>query len=76
MASSVRKAGYSAASRISAIANATPTSSGVWTPRYIRENGTSRMTARQTQRTHLRRVMTAAAPKVLTAFCVWPDGKE
>ena len=28
------------------------------------------------RRTQRRFVMTAAAPKVLTAFCVWPDGKE
>lgn len=53
-----------------------PTSSGVWTPRYMREKGTSTAMTMQTMRTHLRRVNWAMPPKVPTAFWVWPLGKE
>ena len=58
------------------MASATPTSSGVWTPRYIRLKQISTITARHAHRSHGLLVYRAVPPNSVTAFCVWPLGNE
>ena len=68
--------GYRVSTITPATAKDTPTSRGVWTPRYSREKDTSSSTATQAHRTQGRQVDRAMPPKVATAFWVWPLGKE
>ena len=68
--------GYSANTSTTATAKETPTSSGVCTPRYIRENGTSTISTAHTIRTHFSFRQAKSEAVVPTMFCVWPEGKE
>ena len=68
--------GSSASVSARPMAKATPTSSGVCTPRYIREKATSSTAAMPTARSQPRRVQAARLPKEAKAFCVCPLGKE
>ena len=56
--------------------NDTPTSSGVCTPRYMRENAVSTITAAQATRSHVRFVQRPRQPKEAKTFCVCPLGNE
>ena len=71
-----RNTGYSASISTRPIKNATPTSSGVCTPRYIRENGTSTISTAHTIRTQFSFRQAKSEAVVQTMFCVWPEGKE
>ena len=53
----------------------TPTSAGVWTPRYILDTLTRTSRTRHTHRSHHRRVNRATPPNTPTALWVWPLGK-
>ena len=55
---------------------ATPTSSGVWQPRYIREKGTSTSSSAAAMRTQVLFVQSSRHVMVPTMFWVWPEGKE
>ena len=54
----------------------TPTSSGVCTPRYMREKATSTIMTAQTILSQVFFVQAKIPPKVANTFCVWPLGKE
>ena len=54
--------GYTSSTSTAAIRNDTPTSSGVWTPRYIRLNAMSTVSTTSTTRSQPRRVYRAMPP--------------
>ena len=67
--------GYSANTSTAAITKETPTSAGVWTPRYIRDTDTSTSSATHTTCSQIRLVNRAVPPIQPTALWVWPLGK-
>ena len=67
--------GYTANTSAAANTKDTPTSAGVWTPRYIRDTGTARRSATHTILTHTERENRATPPSHPTAHWVWPLGK-
>ena len=67
--------GYTANTSAAANTKDTPTSAGVWTPRYILDTLTRTSRTRHTHRSHHRRVNRATPPNTPTALWVWPLGK-